>query len=140
MTHRREEIRDAVVVLLTGGSVIGTNVTSMNPYLKNSAEIPGVNVITGEEILEEDSSAMDNTEVRYLNLYVDIFSNGLVSDSADTLDDIAEEVENAIKADRKLGGLIMQIYYKGVDEAEISSEGEDVLIYQRMNYLVVYDW
>ena len=139
MTHRRQEIREALVTLLTGGAVIGSNVTSMNPYDRNAAELPGVNIITGEEIIDPDEQTFGSDSIRRLRVYVDIFTTGPVASSANILDSVAEEVELAIRSDLSLGGLVMSMLYQGVEDPEIN-KGEQVIVYQRMNFDAVYDW
>lgn len=105
MAHRRKQIRDRLKAVLTGLPQTGANVFASRMYPLNAAKLPGLLIYTDEEASEPGATG------RSLDRIVSAKIQGYVKPNAgavdDGLDDIAEDVETAIEADPKLGGLAL---------------------------------
>lgn len=95
MPHVREIIRDAVVTVVTGLDTTGSNVGAdrVNPY----RTLPALNVTTLDEVVREDLGSMEgiSDQIRELRLVIDGFAKETDTPN-DTLDTIADEVEEAV--------------------------------------------
>lgn len=107
--HKREQIKDAVITAVTGLATTGTNVFKSRVYSNGDKHLPGLMVYFEEEESEPGSTGATRSLDRILNLVVE----GQVKSGEDVdeiMDDIAEEVEAAMDADRYLGGLALESY------------------------------
>ena len=124
MTHKRQTIRDNVATLVTGLTETGSNVFSSRVYPVEAAALPCLLVYVGSEEADTDSDSMGNVRTIIADLNIEVRaakSTGL----DDQLDDILEDVQAAIAADRKLSStLARRIDYVGIDGPEWSDEGD----------------
>jgi hypothetical protein len=107
MAHPRKEIRHAVVALLTNATAADARVqgTRVEPHKKS--QLPAISVYTLREPVDQDASA--GTAPLELTRDVKVEITGWVAHSDelpvdDAMDDLAEEIEAAMDADRYLGG------------------------------------
>ena len=89
MAHVRKQIRDALAALLTGLATTGGNVFTHALYPLEAAGLPGLNIATPSETIEDASRT---TQGRELTATVEGYASA-VGQMADTLDTIAAEVE-----------------------------------------------
>ena len=98
MVHERKQIRDKIKALLLGAATqAGSNVYTNRMLSFFESELPSLNVLTFSESSEIRNNTPQIIE-RNLDVHVEIRAedNDLVDD---TLDEISEEVENAIGID-----------------------------------------
>jgi hypothetical protein len=103
MAHDRETIRKAFVTALTGLTTTGARVYRTRVYPMDAAKLPGLIVYTTEEENEPPTMGTSAQE-RELTVVVEGYAKTSPTLIDDTLDDIADEVETAIGADRTLSG------------------------------------
>ncbi len=106
MEHARKQIRDAVVSTLTGLATTGANVSVDPVYDIAEASLPALVITTGDESVDITAQFAPRIYQRALNLSIEGIASA-TSGLADTLDQIAMEVEAAINADATLGGVAM---------------------------------
>ena len=98
--HRRQAIREDVISLLTGVAA-GWSVTDSRVYpVSAESGLPSVDVSTPSETAD---NLYDQISGRSLTLETAARAEG--DDYPATLDQIALEIEQALSADRSLGGL-----------------------------------
>jgi hypothetical protein len=117
MAHVRQQIRDALAALLTGLTTTGANVFTHGLYPFDAAGLPGLNIATPSENLED---AARGTQGRELTATVEGYASA-AGQMADVLDTIAAEVETQVQTDPTLGGLCHQLQLTGT-ELELSGE------------------
>ena len=132
MPHAKQQIRSAVVTLLTGLATTGASVFSTRIY--NHDTIPSLNVIAGDE--STDPVNQDGTQMRTLVLIVEAraMKQTGVDDQADT---IQSEVETALHADYTLGGVCVHCELRAVTD-ERDDEGAKPSIMRSMDFEVRY--
>lgn len=110
MPQSRKYIRDAVVALLSGNTVAGTNVFGNRETSLWETELPAILVYTKDETANP-RSLNSKQSIRTLDLVVEI--KALATESVDnTLDAIAEVVETLLLADQSLTGTSISIEYQ----------------------------
>jgi hypothetical protein len=119
MAHVRKQIRDALATLLTGLTTTGSNIFTHAVYPLEAAGLPGLNIATPAETVEDESRS---TLGRALTCMVEGYASG-VGQMADTLDAIAAEVETRVETDPTLGGLCKRLQLTDT-ELELSGESE----------------
>lgn len=104
MTHPRQDIRDAIVTMLSNGNTsAGTNVFSSRIKPITEANVPAINVQT----FRENATLFNETK----RIYRRILTVGIAvidranNDLDDKLDQIADQVESIILKDETLGGV-----------------------------------
>lgn len=128
MAHPRKAIRQAVVALLVaantaaGARVKGTRVA---PHRKS--QLPALSVYTLNDPVDEDLST-NTTEAHELELEVALWVENLDSNPADdAMDDLAEQVEAAMRATvysgSMLGGKATKIVFKGTVMEVVEDDG-----------------
>lgn len=117
MAHARQQIREAAATTCTGLTTTGSTVYQSRVYPVET--LPALSLYTlSEQVIER---TMEGNELRELLLVIE----GRVkatSNLDDTLDDIAEEVETALNADKTLSGAV-----KSLDLSETEIELSDDL-------------
>ena len=105
MTHIRQQVRDAVVTAVTGLATTGANVFKSRTLDVPQASLPALLVYTKDEFSELDTMDVAGGKLRRAHEVVIV---ALAQEAANVdakLDAIAEEIEVAMFANRKLGGL-----------------------------------
>jgi hypothetical protein len=113
-SHARKQIRDAVKATLLGLSVTGSRVYIGRARPLGENHPPTILIYSPLETARRENQ--DGELERLLSLFVEI---RLVSTDApdDALDAIALDVEAAMAADRRLGGLLTDMQLIGTEQA-----------------------
>lgn len=104
MAHTRTAIRNNISTTLTGLSTTAGRIylSRVNPIA--APKLPCILVYTDAEAVQYRTVGMPRTQVRFLDVKVELYVKG--STNYDTqLDDIAAEIEAALYADVTRGGL-----------------------------------
>ena len=104
MAHIRKTIREHVVTTITGLSTTGSNVYETRYFPLQTGNLPALIVYTLDETVEDYTIGQNTrTQFRALNLIIEAHCRG-TANIDDTLDTIAEEVEEAMVTDISRGG------------------------------------
>tara|TARA_R110000744_G_scaffold17517_1_gene47371 strand:+ start:2486 stop:2947 length:462 start_codon:yes stop_codon:yes gene_type:complete len=120
--HARKLIRDRVTTTLSGLATTGANAFKTRVYPIATASLPGLAIYTKEESVDHVSmgalgvGGTPRLQLRDLSLTVEIFVKG-ISGYDDIVDQICEEIEEALYADSTLGG-----YAQSVSVATFSAD------------------
>jgi hypothetical protein len=139
MTHKRKDIRDAVVSILSGASIVGAGKVFSNQSVPvDPADLPIINVMVITESSEPHDFGTDKL-MRDMTLVVQVAQKD-VDDATidDKLDELAKKVEDAMKADASLGGGAMDSYLTST-ELVVDGDGEVTVGVASMSYRVRYE-
>ena len=136
MSHVRQQIRERVATDLTGLSTTGSNVFQSRVYPMEGAGLPGLIVYTNSESVDLDETSSGRHLVRILDVVVEGYVKA-TSNSDDTVDTIAAEVETAIANDSDLNSLAKDSIL-ATTEVELSGDAEKPIAVVRMTFTVVY--
>ena len=104
MAHVRKAIREHVVTTITSLSTTGSNVYETRYFPLQTGNLPALIVYTLDETIEDYTIGQNTrTQFRALNLIIEAHCRG-TANIDDTLDTIAEEVEEAMVTDITRGG------------------------------------
>ena len=104
MAHVRKPIREHVVTTVTSLSTTGSNVYETRYFPLQTGNLPALIVYTLDETVEDYTIGQNTrTQLRSLNLIIEAHCRG-TANIDDTLDTIAEEVEEAMVTDITRGG------------------------------------
>ena len=104
MAHVRKAIREHVVTTITSLSTTGSNVYETRYFPLQTGNLPALIVYTLDETVEDYTIGQNTrTQLRSLNLIIEAHCRG-TANIDDTLDTIAEEVEEAMVTDITRGG------------------------------------
>ena len=104
MAHVRKAIREHVVTTITSLSTTGSNVYETRYFPLQTGNLPALIVYTLDETVEDYTLGQNTrTQFRALNLIIEAHCRG-TANIDDTLDTIAEEVEEAMVTDISRGG------------------------------------
>ena len=104
MAHIRKAIREHVVTTVTSLSTTGSNVYETRYFPLQTGNLPALIVYTLDETIEDYTIGQNTrTQHRSLNLIIEAHCRG-TANIDDTLDTIAEEVEEAMVTDISRGG------------------------------------
>ena len=97
MAHIRKTIRENVKTAITGLSTTGTSVYETRYFPLQTGNLPALIVYTLDETIEDYTLGKNTrTQQRALNLIIEAHCRG-TANIDDTLDTIAEEVEEAMR-------------------------------------------
>ena len=135
MTHIRESIRKDVVATVTGLTTTGNNVfaTRMRPV--SDSQLPCLLVYATEELISLEDGTLDAPS-RTINVRI----SGVVEANSsldDTLDDIAEEVEIAMRIDITQGGYSISTDLISTT-TELEGEANKQVGIVHLDYLITY--
>jgi len=136
MSHVRQQIRERVATDLTGLSTTGSNVFQSRVYPMEGAGLPGLIVYTNSESVDLDETSSGRHLVRILDVVVEGYVKA-TSNSDDTVDTIAAEVETAIANDSTINSLAKDSIL-ATTEIELSGDAEQPIAVVRMTFTVVY--
>jgi len=136
MSHVRQQIREYFGTTLIGLSTTGTNVTESRVYPIENSKLPALVIYTKSETSEPIVIGTDRVMSRELSVVVEAYCKA-ASNFDDTIDTISKEVEEAISADRTLGGLAKDTFIEST-EIEFNGEGEKPLGYVSLTFLTNY--
>jgi hypothetical protein len=134
--HVRQQIREYFGITLTGLTTTGTNVYESRVYTLQNNTLPSLVIYTKSEISEPIVIGTDRVMSRELSVVVEAYCKA-TSNFDDTIDTISKEVEEAIMADRTLGGLAKDTYVEST-EIEYTGEGEQPVGYVTLTFLTNY--
>jgi len=103
MAHIRKTIRENIGTALTGLSTTGTSVFESRTFPINFSALPALLIYTKDEEVIEFSLKTPRTQFRQLQVVIEAHIKG-TSNIDDTIDTIAEEVEEAMVTDVSRGG------------------------------------
>lgn len=133
MPHKRQAIRDFLENLL--GDLVGGRVyKNRKPPLEEDAVYPLLLIYSGPE--RASRLTMPNMTSRDYAVVIEIRVSEL-NNVDDALDDLAQEVEDAMKEAGPLGGLVKAVTYTGADP-QFDSEGETEMGSLILNYEFKY--
>ena len=134
--HVRQQIREYFGTTLTGLTTTGANVYESRVYTLQEDTLPSLVIYTKSETSEPIVIGTDRVMSRELSVVVEAYCKA-TSDFDDTIDTISKEVEEAIMADRTLGGLAKDTYVEST-EIEYTGEGEQPVGYVTLTFLTNY--
>lgn len=134
--HVRQQIREYFGTTLTGLTTTGSNVYESRVYTLQNNTLPSLVIYTKSEISEPIVIGTDRVMSRELSVIVEAYCKA-TSNFDDTIDTISKEVEEAIMADRTLGGLAKDTYVEST-EIEYTGEGEQPVGYVTLTFLTNY--
>lgn len=103
--HYRQQIRQQIQAQLNGLATTGSSVYLNRRFAINAERLPALFIYVLREDKTEIETGANGHSQRNLSIVVEAWAVG--STVENDLDDIAEEAENAIYADRTLNGLAL---------------------------------
>lgn len=104
MTHIRQQVREAVAAALLPVASLGGRVHAGRPPRLQHPILPTAVVVVPSESIERDGVLGVHRQRRSIETHVHVVLEG--SEAADTLDEVAEQIEAALAAASTLGGLL----------------------------------
>jgi len=137
MAHIRKTIREHVVTTVTSLSTTGSNVYETRYFPLQTGNLPALIVYTLDESIEDYTLGRNTrTQQRSLNLIIEAHCRG-TANIDDTLDTIAEEVEEAMVADVTRGGNAKDTKLVSTEiEFDTASQKTGLM---RLTYLINYN-
>lgn len=133
MAHQRKAIRDNVMTTLSGLNSTGANVFNTRILPNLESKLPCLNVYT----ISETSEEVDFLSIqRDLTLAVDGYAKNS-STIEDTLDTLAQEVEDALGTDVSRGNTAYDTFLSST-EMDLSSEGDIQMGTVRLQFTIRY--
>jgi len=128
----RKTVRHAIVALMQ--NIPDVSVYSSRIYPLTS--LPAISVYITDEVTDEETMVMggDNDE-RTLNIRIEI-SDKATDKIDDNLDDLAFLVEQEMKTDKSLGGLVNCLQYMATS-IELSADTESAVGVAQLNYVAL---
>jgi len=134
--HIRQQIREYFGTNLTGLSTTGSNVYESRVYPIENSKLPALIIYTKSETSEPIVIGTDRVMSRELSVVVEGYEKA-TSNFDDTIDTISKEVEEAIAADRTLGGLAKDTYLEST-QIDFNAEGEKPLGFVSLTFISNY--
>ena len=137
MAHIRKAIREHVVTTITSLSTTGSNVYETRYFPLQTGNLPALIVYTLDETVEDYTLGQNTrTQFRALNLIIEAHCRG-TANIDDTLDTIAEEVEEAMVTDITRGGNAKDTKLVATEvDFETASQKTGLM---RLTYLISYN-
>ena len=137
MAHVRKAIREHVVTTVTSLSTTGSNVYETRYFPLQTGNLPALIVYTLDESIEDYTLGKNTrTQQRSLNLIIEAHCRG-TANIDDTLDTIAEEVEEAMVTDITRGGNAKDTKLVSTEiEFDTASQKTGLM---RLTYLINYN-
>ena len=136
MSHVRQQIREYFGTNLTGLTTTGSNVFESRVYPLDNTRLPALLIYTKSEASEPIVIGTDRVMSRELAVVVEGYVKS-TTNFDDTIDTISKEVEEAIAADRTLGGLAKDTYIEST-EITFNAEGEKPMGYVSLTFISNY--
>ena len=134
--HVRQQIREYFGTTLTGLTTTGSNVYESRVYTLQEDTLPSLVIYTKSESSEPIVIGIDRVMSRELSVVVEAYCKA-TSNFDDTIDTISKEVEEAIAADRTLGGLAKDTFIESTD-IDYTGDGEQPVGYATLTFLTNY--
>ena len=136
MSHVRQQIREYFGTNLTGLTTTGSNVFESRVYPLDNTRLPALLIYTKSEASEPIVIGTDRVMSRELSVVVEGYVKS-TTNFDDAIDTISKEVEEAIAADRTLGGLAKDTYIEST-EITFNAEGEKPMGYVSLTFISNY--
>lgn len=130
------QIRASAVDILTGLDTTGLNVFSSRVHNLEEVKLPALLLY----IYEEESQPLTISVPRTIEKIATLHLEGYVKQNAnydDKVDDIAQEVEEALYTNRTLNGLVLDSFLRNT-EVEYESNGDNPLARVVMDFEICY--
>ena len=134
--HVRQQVREYFGTTLTGLTTTGSNVYESRVYTLQENTLPSLVIYTKSETSEPIVIGTDRLMSRELLVLVEAYCKA-TSNFDDTIDTISKEIEEAMAADRTLGGLAKDTYLEST-EIEFNAEGEQPVGFATLTFLTNY--
>ena len=134
--HVRQQVREYFGTTLTGLTTTGSNVYESRVYTLQENTLPSLVIYTKSETSEPIVIGTDRVMSRELSVVVEGYAKA-TSNFDDTIDTISKEVEEAIAADRTLGGLAKDTYLEST-QIDFNAEGEKPLGFVSLTFISNY--
>lgn len=118
--HKRTEIRQFIISAITNTETLGANVFGSRVYPLEQTALPSACVYTVREESERKTIGGGSLH-RNLAVRIDVYVAGLNID--DACDQVAEEVEAALAADKTFGGHVIDSMLNST-EINFSDDGD----------------
>lgn len=137
MTHRAEQIMQAVVTNVTGLVTTGTNVFRARDAVLPQTSLPALLVYTGDDVPQAMySQELIDSELRF---YIEAIAKSPTAQLDTLLNLIRSEVTVALQADFTQGlQFVIETLEGTADEPELQSEGDQPIAKMRMNWRIIY--
>tara|TARA_R100000734_G_C3318312_1_gene112338 strand:- start:2302 stop:2748 length:447 start_codon:yes stop_codon:yes gene_type:complete len=134
--HIRQQIREQVATTLTGLTTTGSNVFQSRVYHLQDSNLPALLIYTATESSEAVTIGTTRNIERILELNIEGYAKA-TTNSDDTVDTIAKEVEVALASDVTINGLAKDCFIEST-EISYNGEGEQPLAVIKMIFAVHY--
>lgn len=135
MAHAREQVRNAVVNVLTTAAV-ATTISKSRVWPISAGSNSVVLVYTNSESIPQTTLTYPRKFEREMNLVIECVARD-ISTLDDRLDDLCEAVEDAIGADHTLGGVVKDCVLTDT-QITLDSTGDAPIGSARMQFRVSY--
>ena len=135
MAHAREQVRNAVVSVLTTAAV-ATTISKSRVWPIPAGSNSVVLVYTNTESIPQTTLTYPRKFDREMNLIIECVARD-ISTLDDRLDDLCEAVEDAIGADNTLGGVVKDCVLTDT-QITLDSTGDAPIGSARMQFRVLY--
>lgn len=141
MAHVRTQIRQAIVAVLTGLATTGNRVYDTQLYALERAQLPALTVSIEKDSIVSDWSTLltSGVLIQTYELPITLRAYARATETVqNTLDTIAVEIIEALKADITLGALCKDIRIDDIPEISISGKSEQPIGMIVLNCVVNY--
>lgn len=136
MAHKRKAIRQALVTLLTNATDADDRVYSNRSRNLPTEKLPAIIVHDGSEN-GPPKDISSKVYIRTWNVAIEV----KVADTEgadEKLDDVLNQIEDVISANRNISGQASTSLYSSTDEPDFDSTGETTVVTTRINYEIKY--
>ena len=141
MTHKRTDIRNAIVTALTGLTTCGARVYGSRLKPLQATEVPAILVSTGAEEMPEDAWLYGNKGIkRTLEIQINIIVKA-VTNFETTADTILEEIELRLfdtPAHNNLGGICHSLSLASIADPEMDDSTDKPVVRLLVILRVIY--
>jgi hypothetical protein len=138
--HLRRQIRERIVIDVTGLSTSGSNVFQSRAYPIEESKLPCLLVFDSEESVEIRSMGAIRGVTSELTVNIEGYCQGGDGETVmNTLAAIQKEVQIAMQADININSLARDSYLTSAD-ASVNAEATKPTGSVRMTYLVIYQY
>lgn len=128
MAHPRKLIRHAVAALLLGKTAAGDRVTRTRVEPNKKHELPAISVYTPNEPVTEGGTSAPRELTRELKVEITAWAaHTAASPADDALDDLAEQIEAAMDAERYIDNLVADSVLEDTEFTMLNEGGADPL-------------
>ena len=122
MAHVRKLLRDSLTTALTGLATTGAKVYQSRVYPIAAEKLPGLLIYSRAEITEYQTIGVPRLQLRSIAFTVEAYVKGTTGYD-NTIDQICLEIEEALYANRTLGGNAQDVMITGF-EADFNGDGD----------------